>query len=357
MRVAVVGGGLAGLVAATDLVATGTEVTIFEPAAFGGQIRTRREAGFVVEDGAEGWVASDPDLQQLCSMLGLTEQIISQQQLRSHLYTAGQLSELRPGHAAGLLGIQAKDTDLGRGIVSLRDGTGSLVEALVRQIASRASLGGSESVGSIDKDGSSLAVITDSGDRFVVDAAVLAVPAATAGGLLEPHAPDAARELRAIEHASNVSVSLAWNRSDVSHPLDASGVVIETNLDLEGLRACAFSSSKLPNRAPADKVLLRAFFRPTEATIDESDDAWRERAVRLMGPVLGLAGAPLGAWVARWHHALPQYGKDHGQVIARVAAAFREIGRVSLAGAVYAPGGIPGAVRSGRAAAREVLEA
>ena len=63
MRVGVIGGGLAGLVAAYDLVNAGAEVVLFsDTPSLGGQIRTRREGGFVIEEGAEGWVAADPDV-------------------------------------------------------------------------------------------------------------------------------------------------------------------------------------------------------------------------------------------------------------------------------------------------------
>jgi oxygen-dependent protoporphyrinogen oxidase len=352
MRVAVVGGGLAGLVAAADLVAAGADVTLFEPAALGGQIKTRREAGFVVEEGAEGWVASDPDLRALCSALDLGDQIVSQLELRSLLYRNGTLSDLKPGNAAGLLGIQAKDGDLGKGIVSLRDGTGSLVDALERQLEKRSRPVRKRAV-SLAKDAAALRVTDESGTAFGVDAAVVAIPARQAASLLK--SPDGGDALTKIEHASNVSVSLAWHRGNVSHPLDASGLVIDPATEAEGLRACAFSSSKLPHRAPTDAVLLRAFFRPREGTIDEPDQAWRERATRLLAPMLGISGAPTHSWVSRWMALLPQYAAGHAAMVEKAGAAFREIGRVALAGAVYSPGGIPGAVRSGHTAAREIL--
>jgi protoporphyrinogen oxidase len=75
----------------------------------------------------------------------------------------------------------------------------------------------------------------------------------------------------------------------------------------------------------------------------------------LLKPVLGISGPPLGGWVARWSAALPQYAKTHESIVAAIAARLSPLGPIQLAGSAYHAGGIPGAVRSGRAAARALL--
>src|SRR5712671_6696284 len=141
MRVAVIGGGLAGLVAALELSRNGASVTLLEAAgAPGGQIRTRREAGFVVEDGAEGWVAGDRDVPALCLAVGIGAQIVKQVERRSLLVTDGKVVDLTPGNAAAMLGIQASEQDQGGGVASLRDGMGSLGEALAGSLGAGAEL-------------------------------------------------------------------------------------------------------------------------------------------------------------------------------------------------------------------------
>jgi len=151
--------------------------------------------------------------------------------------------------------------------------------------------------------------------------------------------------------ASNVSVSLAYQRRAVGHPLDASGIVFDAKEDHEGIRACAFSSSKLPARSGSDRVLLRAFFRPDQANARDTDEIWSGRAHRLLEPLLGISGPPLKTWVARWPEALPQYSSSHAEAIANVGSELLRHGRVQIAGSNFVPGGIPGAVRSGQAAA------
>jgi protoporphyrinogen oxidase len=173
--------------------------------------------------------------------------------------------------------------------------------------------------------------------------------------MLENLVPDGARSLREIEFASNVSVSIGYDRSAVRHELTASGFVVDAKDELEGLRACAFCSSKLPGRAPEGRVLLRAFFRPELQRIKEADSIWSERATRLLGAALGITRPPLATWVARWPEALPQYAANHRATIESIATRLKDKGRGYFAGTSFFPSGVPGAVRSGREAARAVL--
>jgi oxygen-dependent protoporphyrinogen oxidase len=61
MRVAVVGGGAAGLAAALDLADGGVDVVLFEASArAGGKLASHREQGFLTEDGPNALAGSDP---------------------------------------------------------------------------------------------------------------------------------------------------------------------------------------------------------------------------------------------------------------------------------------------------------
>ncbi len=61
-----------------------------------------------------------------------------------------------------------------------------------------------------------------------------------------------------IPYASAATIALAFRRDAVAHPLNGSGFVVP-RVENTGIMAGSWLSSKWPNRAPADRVLLRAF--------------------------------------------------------------------------------------------------
>jgi oxygen-dependent protoporphyrinogen oxidase len=82
-RVAVVGGGIAGLAAAHRLVELGRErgqridVTLLEAdRRLGGSIRTERVDGFVIEAGPDSFISEKPWALQLCGRIGFTPRLI-----------------------------------------------------------------------------------------------------------------------------------------------------------------------------------------------------------------------------------------------------------------------------------------
>jgi len=74
MKTAVIGGGIAGLVAAYELVKAGYRPVILEPAPFGGMVRSRALDGFTLEQGPNVLVER-PAMVELLTELGLIENI------------------------------------------------------------------------------------------------------------------------------------------------------------------------------------------------------------------------------------------------------------------------------------------
>jgi oxygen-dependent protoporphyrinogen oxidase len=356
-HVAVVGGGLAGLVAARELAQSGAQVTVLEERArFGGQVHTERADGFVVEHGAEGFIARSEAVADLCRRLQIGDRIVPQQSRRALLVRNGRIGELGPGEAARLLGIPAQPDDLGQGLLSLRGGMGELVEALVRDLAPKSDLQTQAPVVEIRRQGSQWrleiwresfihadAVILAIGPDFLQEM-VMGVPDKVANPILDT-------PLRSV-----VCVSFGFRADAVTHPLDASGMVM-TIPHREWLTACTFSSSKFPGRVPNNHCLLRAFFRPPDEEVDmEFDETdWVRRALRLLAPVLGIRGLPVRTWTSRWLYALPEYPRDHAARIEALRGSFATLGSLEVAGSFYDGPGIDGAVRSGIKAARSLL--
>lgn len=104
-RVAVVGGGIAGLIAAWDLARAGAAVQIFEAGdRLGGAIGAHVMGGVAYDAGAEAFATRSPVVPKLLQELGLDEQVVSPQHNAAWL----QLPDLAaPLPATGILGIPA----------------------------------------------------------------------------------------------------------------------------------------------------------------------------------------------------------------------------------------------------------
>jgi oxygen-dependent protoporphyrinogen oxidase len=357
VTVLIVGGGLAGLVAARELTKAGVQVLVIEAGPrIGGQIWTERSNGFLVEHGAEGFSPARPSTRALCDELGLTGRMVSQDRLEALALRRGKLDRLGPGEAARLAGIQASAAELGRGMVSLSGGTGDLIQALAQSLpAGCLKLEVEAQAARRGRPG--WEVLTSSGQIVSADALVLAIPAARAAELLAAVSPAAAGKLRSLRAVSSVSVSLAYPRQAVAHPLDGMGFIKPGPPERAGLRACSFVSSQFSNRVPPGYVLLRAFFRPgRRLALSASDARWATHASQSLAPVLGIRGQPARAWVARWQQVLPRYAEDHEARLQEIETLLRRArAPLFLAGAAYRPAGIGGAIESGIAAARGLL--
>jgi oxygen-dependent protoporphyrinogen oxidase len=351
-RVVVVGGGLAGLAAAFRL-GPSHDVEVLESShRLGGQIHTELDAGFVIERGAEGFVARSEALPALARDLDLPDdELIGQAELRSYAYDGEQLALLQPGEAAKLLGFQVPEEQLGKGIRSLRRGMGTLINALAVQCGERAAITLGAQVTSVTADGAALVVHSASGRTHAADAVIVATSAAVAAELLVPLAGETARALAQAKVQSSVTVELAYPRDAIGHALDGSGFVVAASAQQDGLRACAFTSSKFAGRAPPGKVSLRLFFRPSADELSALDDAaWSARAGAALARVMAVRGAPLRAWVSRWPDALPVFDPAHRAAVDALEQALA--GRPALlAGSAFHGSGIDAALRSAEQAA------
>lgn len=236
---------------------------------------------------------------------------------------------------------------------SVRGGLGKLADRALRGVIER---GGQVVLGFAAARLDSRAdgrwsVVGGSGARFTADSVVLAVPAAAAAPLLEPHDASAASLLAGIATASVAIVCLAYRVEDVGHPLDGSGFLVPRT---EGrlMTACSWSSSKWPHvAAPGTAVLRVSVGRAGDGRAMALDD--RTLLTRIHAEVtaaLRITGSPTAERVVRWPNAFPQYAPGHLEVVASIRGGTPA--GVELAGATYEGVGIPACIGSGRAAAR-----
>jgi oxygen-dependent protoporphyrinogen oxidase len=102
-RYAVVGGGIAGLVAARELGAAGAPVVLFEASErLGGKIRTDALEGLRVEAGPDSFVAREPAAKNLSVDLALGEELVEPAAFGAHVWIGGRLRPIPPSFVLGL---------------------------------------------------------------------------------------------------------------------------------------------------------------------------------------------------------------------------------------------------------------
>jgi oxygen-dependent protoporphyrinogen oxidase len=195
------------------------------------------------------------------------------------------------------------------------------------------------------------------GRRELVDAVVLATPAWASGEVLRPVAPLAAAELASIPYVTTATVSAAFRRDRVTHPLRGFGYVTP-RAEGRGVMATTWSSSKFRHRAPEGHVLLRSFVGRAglEASAQLDDDELTALVRRELRDVLDITAEPEFVEIFRWPKGMPQYRVGHTDLVTRIEEAVAKVPGVELAGGAYHGIGIGDCLREGAAAAERALE-
>lgn len=347
-RVAVVGGGVGGLTAAFRCATAGDDVSVFESGpVFGGSILTLREAGFIVEQGAEAFPANSAAVRTLADDLGIGLEIQEQLVARSFEFDGAGLTPLEPGEAAVRLGLSGRSA-VGAGVATFRLGMQQIIDKLVERLAEHAELRTNAPVVSLMPSNGGWRVARP-GTANEFDAVIVAGSGQVAAALLTDVFGSAASDLAHSHRIPSITVSLAYSSEAIAHPLDGTGFVTQNSAEVEGCVAGTFTSSKFEGRAPAGMKLVRLFFRPTNDDLVLSSQSLRERALRVMARVFPGVGAPLFVWEARWPEGFPLIDHVQQAKVTNLEEAL-EGHAVVLAGSAFHGSGIDAAVRSADAA-------
>lgn len=457
-RTIIVGGGISGLVAAYRLLQSGgAEVVLLEASdRLGGNIRTSRSEGLLLDGGPDSWVASKPQATALCRELGLGDRLVGTQSENRRVYVSrggklipmpeglvlGLPTRIRPFLETKLLSPQAKarvlaetlfqkgpegdpsimaflEERFGRemaevvlepllgGVYSgdgnalslkaafpqlaemaqkhgslvramramgrarasskpssnaptspfltLRGGMGELVEALTRAIGEDVIRLGAK-VASVQEGEGGFEVRLEGGESLYGEHVIIAAPAHAASRMLAPLDHDLSHELYGIPYVSTATVTLAYKRGDIAHPLDATGYLVPVR-ERKHVMAGTFVSSKWPERAEPGTGLLRAFVGGGhDPEVLENDDAKIVRLVRgEIEPLLSIRGEPLLERVVRFDRASPQPVVGHLARMERIAARLRMHPGLFVIGNAYEGIGIPDCVRHAENAAKAIL--
>jgi protoporphyrinogen/coproporphyrinogen III oxidase len=314
----------------------------------GGTIVTEPVEGFLVEGGADGFLAGEPELPSLATELGIADHVVDQQARGTALWNGTALAPLDEGRAAALLGIDAGKSEIAAGFRSFAGGMAEPVAALLERLSGKVKF--AQGVAGLIPLKNGWHVAITGGSAHDADAVVLTLPAYTAGRLLEAAGAGHARALAETPYLPSITVSLAYRESQLPHPLKGAGFVVEGAQHAAPLqiRACTFSSLKFPGRAPPGYALLRAYLPP-----QDGDPA--QIAHVQLARILGIRDEPLWSRVFYWNRGLPRYRAHHAEQVADVRKRLRRLPPIAIAGAGYDGAGVSACVRSGREAAQQLL--
>ena len=278
--------------------------------------------------------------------------------------TMPRFLEMERRHRSLILAMRrAAKTNAARGsgarwslFVSFAEGMQTLVGALAQRLPEGAVRLGARALDLAPGRAGGWRLALDGGAVLEAARVLVATPAFAAADLLQSLDATLAAELAAIPYASSATVTLAYDRGAVTHPLDGFGFVVPA-IERRGLIACSFSSVKYVGRAPAGGVLLRVFCGGAlaEQMITLSDAALVAAARRELGEILEIEAAPRFARVHRYPRAMPQYQVGHLERVAAIEARLTRYPGLALAGNAYHGVGVPDCVHSGERAAEALL--
>jgi protoporphyrinogen/coproporphyrinogen III oxidase len=202
------------------------------------------------------------------------------------------------------------------------------------------------------------AVHLDHATTLQAEAVVFATPAHITAGMVEGFHPRLAAALRAIPYVSSATISLAYRRRDVPHALDGFGFLVGKR-ESRHIMAATWTSTKFPQRAPADHVLIRGFVGGVgrEELVWRDDTALIQLVCEDLGAILGITKAPLLTRVFRWERANPQYLVGHLERVGAMEQMLDPYPGLFLTGSAYHGVGVPDCIHQGALTAERIMAA
>jgi oxygen-dependent protoporphyrinogen oxidase len=201
-----------------------------------------------------------------------------------------------------------------RKLVSFRRGLQCLPEALARDLGESVQTGCQIQSMTSDNRGKWTVTYRQKGEEGVSTGKLIpAVPAHVLAGLPWPTGlPQALQPFNEIVHPPLVSVSCAYKREDVPHPLDGFGGLIPAT-EGQPVLGVLFISTLFPERCPDDEVLLTMFLggrlAPDQAEGSEAD--LLKKCAGVLERYLGIRAEPVYSSRYYWENSIPQPEVGH----------------------------------------------
>jgi oxygen-dependent protoporphyrinogen oxidase len=213
-------------------------------------------------------------------------------------------------------------------------------------------------VTSIAREGEGWHVTLSTGEVLHADAVIVATEGWAAAELTRFVDTDIAVLLASIPYSSSATVPMAFRVDDCPFDLKWFGV-LSPLVERRPLLAITLSSSKWPDRAPKDRVLLRGFIggpanqHLLEASDEELIETVRAQVVDLLG--MKPDAKPVFASVYRWNGGMPQYTLRHLDRVDEIERRSADVSGFALAGGAYRGVGVPNCIESGERAVTKVM--
>ncbi len=193
---------------------------------------------------------------------------------------------------------------------------------------------------------------------LLVDLLCLAMPLKASARLVAESCPELGHELGGVGYADAAIAHLAFQREQISHPLNGMGFVVPA---VEGRKiiGCSFLNVKWEGRGPGNRVLLRVFVGGAlhQDIFQRSDHELIELAQSEIQDLLGIKGRPEYAQLCRWPASMAQYEVGHKQKLERIRKLESELSGFALASNGLEGVGIPDCIRGGKRSAQKMLQA
>jgi oxygen-dependent protoporphyrinogen oxidase len=200
-------------------------------------------------------------------------------------------------------------------------------------------------------------VSMEGGETLRADCAILATPVFVTAELLQGLDGNLSEALLSIPYVSTATISLAYRRAEIHHPLNGFGFVVP-RAEERKIMASTWTSTKFSHRSPPDSVLLRAFVGGAQNEhLLEMDDERIIGVVReeLMD-IMGIKADPILTRVYRWDKSMPQYTLGHAKKLSQLEEKLLRYPGLSLMGCAYRGIGISDCIHDGKLTAEKTLE-
>lgn len=256
----------------------------------------------------------------------------------------------------GLMGSKVQSSGARYGLfIAFDGGMQVLVDALVDRVGpSRIRL--NTGIQTVARRESGFELTLSSGETMQAEKVILAVNAGIAARMLYRSEPELGEALAQIPHGSCATVTFAWKRSEVPHPMDAYGFVVPL-VEQRRILASTWASQKWPHRSPHDWTLIRVFLGGAQdpRATERDDDALIRDSREELRALMGIEAVPAFSEIVRYRNAMPTYAIGHRQRVEAIERRLEAIPGLYLAGNSLRGVGIPDAIGSGQRAAAALL--